>query len=208
MLATYPEVFAGGAIIAGLPYGSATSVPQALERMRGHGHATPEASAALVRKASSHSGSWPTLSIWHGTVDQTVDGINADILLDQWHLLHGIPVAPDRVDVVDGHQHRVWLDHEGRLAIEDYHITGMGHGTPLRTRGDRSCGTVGAFMLDCGISSTWHIANSWGLIDAEVATEAKTDHSFVPEHTDQKTGEATSVQAAIENALRAAGLIG
>ena len=31
MLATYPEVFAGGAIIAGLPYGCANNVKQAFE---------------------------------------------------------------------------------------------------------------------------------------------------------------------------------
>jgi poly(3-hydroxybutyrate) depolymerase len=42
MLATYPEVFAGGAIIAGLPYGCATNVQQAFETMfteqgRAHG---------------------------------------------------------------------------------------------------------------------------------------------------------------------------
>ena len=30
MLATYPEVFAGGAIIAGLPFGVATNVREAL----------------------------------------------------------------------------------------------------------------------------------------------------------------------------------
>src|SRR5277367_3283453 len=33
MLATYPEVFAGGAIIAGLPYGCARSVQQAFDAM-------------------------------------------------------------------------------------------------------------------------------------------------------------------------------
>ncbi len=33
MLATYPEVFAGGAIIAGLPHGSARSVQQAFDAM-------------------------------------------------------------------------------------------------------------------------------------------------------------------------------
>jgi poly(hydroxyalkanoate) depolymerase family esterase len=37
MLATYPEVFAGGAIIAGLPYGCASTIPQAFDRMRGRG---------------------------------------------------------------------------------------------------------------------------------------------------------------------------
>lgn len=36
MLATYPELFAGGAIIGGLPYGTASGVGQAFERMRGH----------------------------------------------------------------------------------------------------------------------------------------------------------------------------
>jgi poly(hydroxyalkanoate) depolymerase family esterase len=33
MLATYPDVFAGGAIIAGLPYGAANNVQQAFENM-------------------------------------------------------------------------------------------------------------------------------------------------------------------------------
>ena len=37
MLATYPELFAGGAIIAGLPYGCAATIPEAFDRMRGHG---------------------------------------------------------------------------------------------------------------------------------------------------------------------------
>lgn len=37
MLACYPEVFAGGAIIAGLPYGIAKTIPEAFDRMRGHG---------------------------------------------------------------------------------------------------------------------------------------------------------------------------
>ena len=33
MLACYPEIFAGGAIIAGLPYGAAANVQQAFESM-------------------------------------------------------------------------------------------------------------------------------------------------------------------------------
>lgn len=37
MLATYPELFASGAIVAGLPYGCAASIPEAFDRMRGHG---------------------------------------------------------------------------------------------------------------------------------------------------------------------------
>ena len=33
MLACYPEVFAAGAIVAGLPYGAAANVQQAFESM-------------------------------------------------------------------------------------------------------------------------------------------------------------------------------
>ncbi|WP_419697329.1 PHB depolymerase family esterase (plasmid) [Mesorhizobium muleiense] len=39
MLACYPEVFAGGAIIAGLPYGSAKTVPEAFDRIARSWHA-------------------------------------------------------------------------------------------------------------------------------------------------------------------------
>lgn len=49
MLATYPEVFAGGAIIAGLPYRSADSVTQALFRMKGCGGPSDSRLDALVR---------------------------------------------------------------------------------------------------------------------------------------------------------------
>ena len=55
MLATYPETFAGGGIIAGLPFGVARSVPEAFDRMRGHGLPRPAVLGELVRSASSHS---------------------------------------------------------------------------------------------------------------------------------------------------------
>src|SRR5690606_13373617 len=83
LLATYPEVFAGGAVIAGLPYGCADTMPQAFDRMRGHGLPDGVDLSALVRRASSHDGSWPTLSVWHGTADATVSQRNAQAIVDQ-----------------------------------------------------------------------------------------------------------------------------
>ncbi|MEH3157848.1 MAG: PHB depolymerase family esterase [Sphingomonas taxi] len=47
-LATYPAVFAGGAVIGGLPYGTAKGVAQALERMRGQGLPDTAALTAAV----------------------------------------------------------------------------------------------------------------------------------------------------------------
>ena len=153
MLATYPDVFAGGAIIAGLPFGTAQSVPEAFERMRGHGGAGPEALGGLVRSASSHKGPWPILSVWHGTADATVDPGNARAIVDQWRAVHGLAEAPSRIDKIDGYPHRVWNDAWGRPAVEEYVVTGMGHGAPLSTSADHG-EVAGPHMLEAGISST------------------------------------------------------
>jgi poly(hydroxyalkanoate) depolymerase family esterase len=70
MLATYPDVFTAGAIIAGLPYGSANTVAEAFDRMRGHGCPSERSLQQHLRDASGHSGTWPRISIWQGSADK------------------------------------------------------------------------------------------------------------------------------------------
>jgi len=65
MLATYPELFAGGAIIAGLPYGCARNVQQAFEAMFAEEGHTAQALGDRVRAASRYRGPWPKISVWH-----------------------------------------------------------------------------------------------------------------------------------------------
>ena len=76
MLATYPEVFAGGAIVAGLPLASPT-MSQAFNGMFQSPSRPARELGDLVRNASSHKGSWPKLSVWHGSADKTVNPSNA-----------------------------------------------------------------------------------------------------------------------------------
>lgn len=215
MLATYPELFAGGAIIAGLPFGSAASIPQALERMRGHGSPGAEALAASVRNASPHRGAWPAVSVWHGTADHTVDQSNGDRIVEQWLTVHGIAPEPSATGLIDGYPHRQWAAGDGTIAVEDYRITGMGHGTPLSTRGDDPIGASGAHMLEVAISSTRHIARFWGLADGKKhkaaaratpvpvarASEARPESKRAP------VPPTAGVGKVIEDALRAAGLM-
>ena len=213
MLATYPEVFAGGAIIAGLPYGTARSVPQAFDRMRGHGDVAPDALAAIVRSASCYGGPWPTLSVWHGTSDATVDSSNARAIVDQWRGLHGVPRAPSRADTVSGYPHRVWKNAGGREVIEEHAITGMGHGSPLSAQ-EEFGEKAGPFMLDVGISSTRRITSFWGIDEVQPTSEKeplplesdsfphRTLHAELP-NRDTPAG----IQKTIEDALRAAGLM-
>ncbi len=131
MLAAYPEVFAGGAIIAGLPYGVAATVPEAFDRMRGHGLPEPSALQSRLRAASTHQGSWPIISVWQGTQDNTVAAANAQAIIDQWRDVHDVGSRPDLEEKVDGQSKTVWKDARGRQVIEYYSIAGMGHGTPI-----------------------------------------------------------------------------
>lgn len=163
MLATYPEVFAGGAIIAGLPYRSARTLMQAIFRMKGYGGPSDRKLDALVRGASNVNGHWPTISVWHGGRDNTVDSSNADSIVRQWQKIHKVEGPPTRVEQVDGFPRRVWCDAAGRAVIEEFIIGRMGHGTPIKAGGNEGLGEEDRYMLEVGISSTRHIAGFWGL---------------------------------------------
>ena len=169
MLAAYPEVFTGGAIIAGLPYGCASNVQEAFGPMRSRGRTRPDALAALVRGASGHEGPWPKVSVWHGSGDATVNPDNADAIVEQWLPLHGVSVSSSTTDVVDGYPQRTWRNAGGEVVVEAYRITGMGHGTPLDTSGADPFGVAGPHMLDVAISSSRRIAEFWGLTAVTVA---------------------------------------
>lgn len=166
MLATYPELFAGGAILAGMPYGSAIGLSQAWNRMQGQGGPARDRLGSLVRAASHHAGPWPTISVWHGEEDATVDPANADAIVAQWAGVHGIDPADSRCESVDGHSRRIWRGADGRDVIEQYSIAAMGHGAPLATLGRDGCGEVGPHMIETGISSTRRMAEFWGLLPA------------------------------------------
>ncbi|MFK8250643.1 extracellular catalytic domain type 1 short-chain-length polyhydroxyalkanoate depolymerase [Ancylobacter terrae] len=161
MLATYPEVFAGGAIIAGLAYGRAATVPEAFECMSGRGRVPDTALWQLLRAASHHSGRWPRVTIWQGTADQTVVPSNADDIVTQWRSVHQVDAAPTVSEVRGSRTIRTWCNATGDAVIELNTVAGLGHGTPI---GDE-LGVPGPYMLDVGISSTREIVRFWGIAD-------------------------------------------
>jgi poly(hydroxyalkanoate) depolymerase family esterase len=215
MLATYPDVFAAGAVIAGLPFGVACTVPEAFDRMRGQGGPAAQSLSELVRHASGHTGPWPRLSVWHGTADQTVNQLNASALIEQWRSLHGAPAAPSSTDTVNGYPHRVWQDASGLAAVEEYSITDLGHGTPLDLAGSDHGETAAPFMLDAGISSTRLIAAFWGIAPEQVkagvrtaAVASRTSIEHAPRHPQAvRLHQQAGIQRTIEDALRSAGLL-
>ena len=214
MLATYPELFAAGAIIAGVAYGCASDAAGAFECMGGRDRSSARELTAKVRLASPHKGAWPRLQIWQGSADTTVVPGNADAIARQWGSLHGLGPEPDREDEVAGHPRRVWLGEDGTPVMEQYSITGMAHGVPIAPgTGEGESGQAGAHMHDVGLSSTDRIAAFFGIAPepAERAQEAPRA-AAAPQRraTTRETPPsepAHGVQAVIEKALKAAGLM-
>ena len=108
MLATYPDVFAAGSIIAGIPYRCATSMVNAFSCMNPGADKTPAAWGDLVRGAySGYTGPRPRVAIWHGTSDTTVAPLNGTESRDQWTNVRGVSQTPTSTSSLPGeHQPR------------------------------------------------------------------------------------------------------
>jgi len=164
MLGAYPDVFAGGAVMAGLPYKCATGSTAAFSCMSPGKNLTPTEWGNLVRGASSHTGPWPKVSVWHGTQDSTVVPMNMTEIMEQWTNVHGIDQTADVSDTVAGYPHKVYKDGAGTARVETYSLTGMGHGTAVDPgTGATQCGVAGAYILDVNICSTYYSATFFGL---------------------------------------------
>jgi poly(hydroxyalkanoate) depolymerase family esterase len=161
MLAAYPDLFAAGASVAGLPVGAARSGMQALLRMASAGPSqSPEAWAEHARALAppGFAGPWPRLSIWQGQADTTVAPENAVLLATQWRALHGL-AAPAMVEQVrQGVTHRTWPDGKRRL-VELWSLPHLPHAYPVGTR----VVAPGHFVEQAPADATTGIARFFGL---------------------------------------------
>jgi poly(hydroxyalkanoate) depolymerase family esterase len=164
MLATYPETFAAGGVVAGLPYRTATNMKEALGCMSKAWDRSPREWGDLVRAASSHRGAWPRVSVWHGSDDPLVRWENAREIVDQWTDVLGLNGGPSQTQTTERYAREVWRNSSGTELVECYMIPKMAHGTPLASgNDDDECGIPDTFSLEVGISSSYHIAKFWGL---------------------------------------------
>ena len=163
MLATWPDVFAAGATMAGIAYNCTTNFNQVSSCLTPGIPRSAQAWGDAVRAANpNYRGPWPRLSVWQGSADNVVAPVNQAELVKQWTNVHGIDDAPDGEDQVDGYPHRVYRDAQGRTLVETYTMTGQGHGTFVDPP---ECGQAGAYFLAAHICAVDHMATFFGLID-------------------------------------------
>ncbi len=178
MLATYPEVFSSGAIIAGLPYRCGTRTATAPEACgisfpflpsNPAPDRSPEEWGDLVRAAApaGFTGPWPRVSIWQGDADGTVDPPNARELVEQWTDVHRIDALPDEQRDLGVALRAAYANPEGEILVELYALPGFAHATPIDPDAmGAPCGMSGdPFIRDADICSTSAIAAFFGLGD-------------------------------------------
>lgn len=164
MLATYPDIFAGGAIMSGVAYGCATKLGEALTCMQSRLERTPKEWGDLVRSASNKT-SWPIVSIWQGTADKVIAPINAQEEVEQWTDVHGVAQKAAKADKVSGYPHQVFYAPDGKAIVELYSITNMGHGQAVDPgTAPEQCGAPEAFFPDVRICAAYYACKFWGLV--------------------------------------------
>ncbi|GAA4932398.1 PHB depolymerase family esterase [Streptomyces coeruleoprunus] len=167
LLAAYPDAFAAGAVVAGLPYDCARDTATAFTCMNPGIDRTPADWARRVRDAyPSWTGPRPRVSVWHGDRDTTVVPRNADELRDQWTAVHGLPQTPARTSLIgpNSTRHEEYPAADGTVAVEVNRVPAIGHGTPVDPgTGPGQCGSTGAPYFLASICSSHWIVRFFGL---------------------------------------------
>ncbi len=165
MMATYPDLFAGGAVNSGGAYRCAASIIESSTCQLGNVSRTPQQWGDLVRNAfPGYSGPYPRLVAFHGSSDFTVAPPNLVQSVDQWSNVLGVDSAADVDEPFRTARHRIYRDGTGAAVIETYLIDGMGHAITVDPgTGVDQGGATGAFSEDHDIYSSYYAAVFWGL---------------------------------------------
>ncbi|MGB0522271.1 MAG: PHB depolymerase family esterase [Flammeovirgaceae bacterium] len=170
MMATYPDVFKGGAVMAGLPYRAGVGLTGAFQAMSPGTNNTPTQWGNLVRNAySSYNGPYPTLAVFHGTGDFTVRDMNLTELAEQWTNVHGTDANGDQTttsfqgnsDITEQ------LYYNGSdIVVATYEINNMGHAIAVDPgSGSTQGGNTGGYATDKNFFSSYWAAKFLGLVD-------------------------------------------
>ncbi|MBN9674784.1 alpha/beta hydrolase family esterase [Salipiger bermudensis] len=191
LLANYPHRLAGGAIIAGLPYGcnrpagifdfnwytlhynifaqdgADASYACGITRFFSATDRDAEDWASYVHEViDAEPEDWPLISIWQGLGDETVDPANLQELTEQWTAVIGIDALPDATERFGRATRNLYRDDQGETRIESWSLEGFPHAVPVDTDGTpESCGFEAEHITDGGVCAVRRIAQFWGLAD-------------------------------------------
>ncbi|WP_042118029.1 extracellular catalytic domain type 1 short-chain-length polyhydroxyalkanoate depolymerase [Rhizobium etli] len=162
LVANYPDMFAGAAIVAGMPVGAVRDAMSALRAMKSGATPPSDGWGARIAEISPGRRSWPPISIWQGTADRTVNPANAGACVDQWLEANAVDRSSVRVERKPWGELSSW-NAGGARRVSLYSIHGMGHGLPVKNRRPGRSGSTDPFVLTADISAPVELMRLWRL---------------------------------------------
>jgi len=163
LMANYPEKIKAGAIVSGVSYGCAFQLFQSFTCMFAPGNQSAKTRGDYVRDAAgSFSGTFPKVTIIHGSSDPFVKPANGDHSVAQWTNVHGIDATADNQRALSNSNQVVDEHRAGnKVVVEKITIKGGGHGWPVAARA--GCGSTSQFVIETGVCAVRELAKSWNL---------------------------------------------
>ncbi len=159
MLVNYPEMFAGGAILSGIPYPCADNLIKAISCMRSGPSQSADQLTALVKQLDNSPKSWPKLSVWTGNQDKVVHPLNSLRLAKHWSMLTNASEKPV-IEKQQSYQISRWKNQQNKTVVELIEIENMDHGIAINSQ-LKNGGTPAPFLLETPISAAKNIIDFW-----------------------------------------------
>lgn len=170
LLATHPELFQSGAIMAGGAYKIATNAIQAFKVMSGNIDISAEKLTQNIKDQNlTYQGSYPKLIIYQGLEDKIADSKNAEIIINQWAGIHKIDKITDVTEVsfsnVEDITKYQYKNSSNETIITYYQIKNLGHKMLINPgEKENEGGKNGFYAVDKDFHSTYQTAKDFGLI--------------------------------------------
>jgi poly(hydroxyalkanoate) depolymerase family esterase len=136
LLGAYPDVFAAGSVMSGVPYGCFATTDGSEWNSRcatGQVDLTRAQWADLVASAyPEYRGKRPRVQLWHGSEDETLSFVNFREGVEQWTGVLGTRRTPAVVDRPrTGWTREAYTNRSGRVLVEAYTLHGAPHAVAL-----------------------------------------------------------------------------
>ena len=181
MLATYPDVFAGGSMFEGGAYGCTTSCAALGKKGQGWtwpgNHAASLVTGAYPATWQSTTARKPKLLVFQGDADGAVTPENLADVTQQWKGALGITGA-GTTSTLKGHDYTEYVK-DGKTMLATIVMKGVGHGTPVdpgpgadqggwdpvpSKTASSDANAVQDWTNSAGIWGPYYSAKFWGLI--------------------------------------------
>ena len=161
MLANYPALFTGGAVVAGIPFSCADGLITGISCMRNGPSQTADELMTLVKKLNPQQTTWPTLSVWTGVTDGIVNPLNSSMLAQQWASLSALENTPT-INKKSGYTITRWHNSAKEAQVELVEVNDRGHGIMVNPNVENG-GKESDYVLASPISTAKHVIDFWQL---------------------------------------------